>query len=191
MTIEELLKEHEQYIRSSGDDGKQLSIESIDMKKYYKDGIILEQAVMSACSFDNLNINYIDFYSSELYESSFRNCNIEWCEFVRAELDDANFSNSTLIMTKFDNAEMFNTDFSGAIIQNCSFKDAQMFSVDFTNAALQNINFDGAKIDHIKVKGAKIIAPNNLDKVACISIDIGNEILEGEKAKEWLKYNAR
>lgn len=71
------LESHRLWIETVGEQGEKLGLDEIDFRNIYLSQFPLDQAYITACIFDGMNLNHKDFSSSLLSSSTFIATNLE------------------------------------------------------------------------------------------------------------------
>ncbi|WP_053486125.1 pentapeptide repeat-containing protein [Lysinibacillus sp. FJAT-14745] len=90
----ERLKLHRVWIKSIGDQGKKLGVDEIDFRGSDLTGYPLNQAFLTECKFDGMNLCNMGMSSSLLCSSTFKNTNIVNADFYKADVSYADFTNA-------------------------------------------------------------------------------------------------
>ncbi|MDI3411017.1 pentapeptide repeat-containing protein [Bacillus sonorensis] len=116
-----------------------------------------------------------DFYKADLSYADFSGANVENARFAKADCSEAIFSNANL---------------TNANLMACTFYDT-----NFQNAILREANVSSSSFKGTILNGADLSGLKGLDEAVIKTINIGTSerpiILEGLKAKEWLKMKSQ
>lgn len=105
------LESHRIWIESIGDQGKKLGVDEIDFRSFDLAGYPLNQAYLTACKFDGMNLSNIDMSSSLLCSSTFRNAYLVNADFYKADLSYADLTNITAQNARFAKTDCSETFF--------------------------------------------------------------------------------
>ena len=177
--------EHKKWIDSLGKEGKRLSIEEIDLRENSIDRGIFKQAYITECIFDDKNIKDISFYLSKLWSSSFHRCILKKIDFTKADLSYTNFSNSYLCDVNFSKCECIETNFNNSKFINIKMTDVLFDAADLRNVTMYNVDISYSTFEAVLVKGISFKNITGIENVSIVSIDIGDEILQGDEAIQW------
>ncbi|MFJ6267105.1 pentapeptide repeat-containing protein [Lysinibacillus xylanilyticus] len=189
--IIECLKLHRVWIETIGDQGKKLGLDEIDFREFDLIGYPLNQAYLTACKFDGMNLSSCDMSSSLLCSSTFKSTSLVNADFYKTDLSYADFTNANA-----QNARFAKTDCSEAIFLNANLENSKLIScsldlTDFQNANLKNVDISLSAFEGTLLKGTTLVGIKGLEEAFIKSINIGTQenpiILLGEKAREWIQ----
>lgn len=89
------------WIETIGEKGEKLGVDEIDSRHINLSGYPLNQAYLTECALDGMNLEHKDMSSSMLCSSSFKNTNVVNADFYKADLSYTNFINVDAQGTRF------------------------------------------------------------------------------------------
>lgn len=185
------LESHRLWIETIGEQGEKLGIDEIDLRNVDLSKYPLDQAYITACIFDGMELNHKDFSSSLLSSSSFISTNLEEADFCKSTVSYADFTNANLKAARLADSECIETVFVQADLSNTNLVAALFDETDFRNAIFINADVRLATLERVLLKGAKLTGLRGLEEAFIKSINIGTpeepNILVGEEAIEWLQ----
>jgi uncharacterized protein YjbI with pentapeptide repeats len=148
--IEEMIRLHQLWLKTQGDDGKKLNLSDYDLRNAPNlGGYNLTMIVAERCIFYGH-----DFSGASLQAANLRSSDFRHCIFKCADLRGSNFSKCNMVGAKFisahleplyfDNNRTLRTNFSGVNLRYADFSGATLIEVDFSGADLSFANFKGA-----------------------------------------------
>lgn len=187
------LESHLRWIQTVGEQGEKLGIDEIDLRNVDLSSYPLDQAYMTACIFDGMNLNHKDFSSSLLSSSTFISTNLEGADFCKSTISYVDFTNANLKAARLADSECIETLFVQADLSNSNLVAGLFDEADFRNAILFNADVRLATFENVLLKGAKLTGIRGLEEAFIKSINIGTpeqpNILIGEEARKWLQDN--
>jgi len=111
----------------------------------------------TGATFDDLDLQGIDFSQAILVDTNFLNCNLTGANFDRADLLGATLDGSALTCASFIRADLDGTylrrtelsraNFSRAHIRGCTFQDSVLTDATFHAASIFGADFTGVDMD--------------------------------------------
>ncbi|MET1172174.1 pentapeptide repeat-containing protein [Paenibacillus amylolyticus] len=80
------LESHRLWLETVGEQGEKLGIDEVDLRNMDLSQYPLDQAYITACTFDGMNLNHKDFSSSLLNSSTFISTNLEGADFCKSNV---------------------------------------------------------------------------------------------------------
>ncbi|NMO94999.1 pentapeptide repeat-containing protein [Paenibacillus lemnae] len=187
------LESHRLWIDTIGEQGEKLSIDEIDLRNVDLSQYPLDQAYITACIFDGMNLNNKDFSSSLLSSSTFISTNLEGTDFCKSNISYVDFTNANVKAARLADSECIETVFVQADLSDANLVAGLFDETDFRNAILFNADVRLATFERVLIKGAKLTGVRGLEEAFIKSINVGTSeqpnILVGEEARKWLKDN--
>ncbi len=194
---EELIRQldsHRVWIETIGEKGEKLGVDEIDFRSIDLVGYPLDQAYLTACTFDGMDLKKIDMSSSLLCSSTFKNTNLINADFYKADLSYSDFTNADAQGARFAKADCSEAVFLNANLTNSKLVACSLYLTDFRNVTLNNADVSSSSFKDTLLKGAKLIGLRGLEEAFIKSINIGTpespNILVGEEARQWLQNNS-
>ncbi|MCR2806921.1 pentapeptide repeat-containing protein [Paenibacillus soyae] len=191
--IMDRLESHRLWIDTIGEQGDKLGIDEIDLRNVDLSQYPLDQAYITACAFDGMNLNHKDFSSSLLSSSTFISTNLEGADFCKSNVSYADFSYANIKAARLADSECIGTLFVKADLSDANLVAALFDETDFRNAILINADVRLATFERVLLKGAKLTGVQGLEEAFIKSINIGTpeqpNLLVGEEARIWLQDN--
>lgn len=189
------LKLHKIWIETIGREGKKLAVDEVDFRDIDLADYPLDQAYLTACVFNGMNLSGKDMYASVVCSSTFEDANLESADFYKADVSYANFSNANLQNARFARSDCIETIFNKADLRNAKLVGALFDQVDFRNANLQNTDVSTSTFEEVLLQAAQLEGMRGLEEAFIKSINIGTPeqpiILKGEDARQWLIINSK
>lgn len=187
------LESHRLWLETVGEQGEKLGIDEVDLRNMDLSQYPLDQAYITACTFDGMNLNHKDFSSSLLNSSTFISTNLEGADFCKSNVSYADFTNANVKAARFSDSECIETVFVQADLSDANLVAGLFDETDFRNAIFFNADLRLATFERVLLKGAKLTGVRGLDEAFIKSINIGTpeqpKILVGEEARKWLQDN--
>ncbi|NPC91703.1 pentapeptide repeat-containing protein [Bacillus sp. WMMC1349] len=187
------LESHRLWVETIGKQGKKLSIDEIDLRNLDLSKCPLDQAHITDCIFDGMNLNNKDFSSSLLCSSTFITANLEGTDFCKSNVSYADFTNANIKTARLADSECIETVFVKANLSDANLVGGLFNETDFRNANLSHADIQLATFEGVLLKGSKLSGIQGLKEAFIKSINIGTIeqpiILEGEDARGWLQDN--
>ncbi|WP_028558684.1 pentapeptide repeat-containing protein [Paenibacillus pinihumi] len=188
------LELHRLWIETIGEQGEKLGIDEIDLRNVDLSQYPLDQAYITECIFDGMNLNDKDFSSSLLSSSTFISTNLERADFCKSNVSYVDFTNANVKAARLADSECIETVFVKADLSDANLVAGLFDETDFRNAILNNADLRLATFERVLVKGAKLTGVRGLEEAFIKSINIGTpeqpNILVGEEARKWLQDNS-
>ncbi len=168
LTLEELIAQHQLWLKTQGAEGKKLDLSDHDLRGgpslvganltmliaersiwYGRD---LSQINLQAAFVRNGDFRHCNFMNADLRGTNFAKCMMVGAKFHKAHLEPLYFEGKRSLKTSFAGANLRYTDFSGANLKDVDFTGADLTSANFigadlTNAILTNANMTDAKME--------------------------------------------
>jgi uncharacterized protein YjbI with pentapeptide repeats len=93
--------------------------------------IKLKDSLLIRTNFSKCNLNYANFYNSE----------IGYSKFIGAKLKHGDFSNCNLIKADFTGSDLFGAKFDSCKLNGASFKECDISKADFRQSNLDGVRF--------------------------------------------------
>ena len=184
------LEEHNLWKESLGKCGKKLSLDEFDLRNIDKDKYFLDQAHITDCIFDGMNLCSKDIYSSIVCSSTFRFSNLENVNFSKSDLSYVDFTGADIKNGRFNRSDCIETVFVEADLTNAILIGSGFYDTDFRKAILINADVSSATFEGVLINGAKLSGIKGILEANIKSIDIGTRenpiIIEGNQAVQWL-----
>lgn len=172
MTLDEQILNHVRWVATAGQQGRQLTLTDIDMRK----GPHLSAQRFTAvrankCTFAEMDLRSIELQGGHMDESDFRKClfqsaDLRGARFRNAIMHRADFSRANMnplvlkkpdgityhIPCRMEEAQLRNCNFTGARLMEARFNKCDLHGAVFTNADLRGADFTGAIL-----KGASFV----------------------------------
>jgi len=187
--LSELLKDHANWVKSGGGQGKQLDLSGYDLREL-EDLSRYSLTAMKAISANFLNQDFsgVEMQSSIFDESDFRDClfvnaDVRGSSFKDARLSRCDFTGANLtplLFTGQDGAikRIQPVNMTGSTLRYSVMRNAKLAGVRLTNADLCYADFSGADLRKADLTGARldgaIFAGANMDGAI---MDAGTEML--------------
>jgi len=167
MSLEELIRLHQLWLKTKGAEGQKLDLSNHDMRNAPPlVGANLTMLTAENSIWYGLDLSQINLQASHLNESDFRNCNFAGADlrgsvFQKCNMVGARFVRARLEPLQLDNKRNLRTVFAGANLRYADFTQAMLREVDFTGADLSFANFvdadtHGADFSYAKLHQARI-----------------------------------
>lgn len=188
------LESHRLWIETLGEQGKKLGIDEIDLRDVDLSQYPLDQAYITACIFDGMNLNHKDISSSLLCSSAFISANLEGADFCKSNVSYVDFTGANIKSARLADSECIETVFVKADLSEANLVAGLFDETDFRNAILINADVRLASFEGVLLNGAKLTGIRGIEEAFIKSINIGTPeqpvILKGEEAKKWLQENS-
>ncbi|WP_242217401.1 pentapeptide repeat-containing protein [Bacillus cereus group sp. BfR-BA-01380] len=185
---------HKKWVETIGEEGEKLRLDEVDLRNFDLSDKSLDQAYVTDCIFDNLNLENIDFYASILCSSTYRNANLNACDFYKADLSYTDFSNATIRNVRFSKSDCSEAIFNNADLIECNLINASFYLTDFSNARLNNVDISCSRFKEVLLNGVTLKNIKGIEEAHFVSINIGTLeqpiLLEQEQAKKWIIENS-
>jgi len=181
---------HKKWVETIGKEGEKLSLDEVDLRSFDLSEKLLEQAYLTDCIFDNLNLKNIDFHTSVLCSSTYINANLNECDFYKSNLSYTDFSNSIMESVRFSKSDCSEAIFRNADFTECKLINVCFYLTDFSNARLNDVDISGATFEETLLKGVILKNIKGIEEAHFQSINIGTLdqpiLLKSEEAKKWV-----
>lgn len=186
--------EHEKWVDSLGEKGEKLVLDEIDFREQTLRDRIMNQAYITACNFNDMNLVQIDFSWSLMCSSTFNWSTLRDCIFYKSNLGFAEFKEATFYECDLHKSDCSDTVFRDAIFKDTRFVDALLYKTDFSGSIMENVEFTLAYIEEATFNGVRMKAIKGIEEANIKSINIGTtdepQMLYGDEAKQWLMNQA-
>jgi uncharacterized protein YjbI with pentapeptide repeats len=188
------LESHRLWIETIGKQGEKLGIDEIDLRDIDLSQYPLDQAYITACIFDGMDLNHKDFFSSLLCSSAFISANLEGADFCKSNISYVDFTSANIKAARLADSECFETVFVKADLSDANLIAGLFVETDFRNAILINADIHFATFKGVLLNGAKLTGIRGIEEAFIKSINIGTPeqpvILISEEARKWLQDNS-
>ncbi|WP_232699734.1 pentapeptide repeat-containing protein [Brevibacillus daliensis] len=188
------LESHRLWIETIGEQGDKLGIDESDLRDVDLSQYPLDQAYITACIFDGMDLNHKDISSSLLCSSTFISANLEGTDFCKSNISYVDFTNANIKAARLADSECIETVFAKADLSNANLVAGLFDETDFRNAILYNADIRLATFERVLLNGAKLTGIRGIEEAFIKSINIGTpeqpNILVGEEARKWLQDNS-
>lgn len=141
-TLVSILKEHQLWIESGGENGKRADLYGKDLI-----GMKLGRANLRRANLRRANLRRAKLYGADLYGA-----NLDGADLYEADLDEANLCRASLIganligasliETKLDGADLCGANLRGAMIEGTSFDKVNLDGANLDGTGLETVNLD-------------------------------------------------
>lgn len=141
-TLASILKEHQLWIESGGENGKRADLYGKDLI-----GMKLGRANLRRANLRRANLRRAKLYGADLYGA-----NLDGADLYEADLDEANLCRASLIganligasliETKLDGADLCGANLRGAMIEGTSFDEVNLDGANLDGTGLETVNLD-------------------------------------------------
>lgn len=187
----EQLNSHRVWIETIGEKGEKLGVDEIDFRHVDLSGYPLDQAYLTECAFDGMNLEHMDMSSSLLCSSSFTNTNVVNADFYKADLSYADFTDADAQGARFAKADLSESIFTNANLSNAKLISSSLYLTDFRDANMNQVDVSSASFKGTLLHGANLTGLRGIEEAFIKSINIGtleeSNILVGEEAIKWLQ----
>ncbi|PZM63160.1 pentapeptide repeat-containing protein [Paenibacillus dendritiformis] len=184
------LKAHQLWIDTLGKRGNKLRADEIDFREVDLSKFSLDQAYMTDCIFDGMDLKNKDMSSSIVCSSTFISANVQYADFYKANLSYANLTNVNAQNARFAKSDCIETVFYKADLRNTTLVGALFDVADFREANFQNADVSLSTFEGVLFQGAQLSGIKGLNEAFIQSINIGTPenplLLYEQDAKEWL-----
>lgn len=191
--ILESLEKHKIWVETIGKRGEQLNFDEVDLRDIDLTNYPLEEAFITECNFDGMDLKGKSFYGSILGVSSFKSANLVNSFFRKAKVDAADFTGAIVRNAKFSKCECFDTIFYQTDLTNTELIDNVFVDTDFREAIWKEVDISYSWFKRVLLKGTKLIGVKGIEEALIKSINIGTPespiILEEEEARQWILDN--
>ncbi|GKU77607.1 pentapeptide repeat-containing protein [Paenibacillus sp. L3-i20] len=181
---------HKKWVETIGKEGEMLRLDEVDLRRFDLSDKLVEQAYLIECTFDDLNLENIDFHTSLLCSSTFKNAYLDKCDFYKSDLRYTDFSNSVIKNSRFSKGDCWEAIFRNANLVDCNMINVLFYLTDFSDARLENVDISVATFEETLLNGVTLKNIKGIEEAHFKSINIGTLeepiLLKSEKAKEWL-----
>ncbi|WP_042473851.1 pentapeptide repeat-containing protein [Bacillus ndiopicus] len=140
----QLLESHKIWLDTLGLEGKKLVLDEVKLTDVDVIKYPLNQAYITDCIFNNMNLINIEMYSSTICSSSFVFANLENADFYKADVSYANFTNANL-----QNADISESTFEVVMLKGAILKGVR----GLEEAFIKSINIRTTERPNILVGG--------------------------------------
>ncbi|MGO4527477.1 pentapeptide repeat-containing protein [Paenibacillus sp. 2TAF8] len=187
----EQLNSHRVWIETLGEKGEKLGLDEIDFRHIDLSGYPLDQAYLTECAFDGMNLEHMDMSSSLLCSSSFTKSNLVNADFYKADLSYANFTDADAQGARFAKADLSESVFINTNLTNAMLISSSLYLTDLRNANMNHADISSASFRETLLQGATLTGLQGIEEAFIKSINIGTleepNILLGEEAIKWLQ----
>jgi len=168
LPFEELLKLHQTWLRTQGEDGQRLDFSNFDLRTapglsganltmlfaehavWY--GHDLSNVNLQAASLKNSDFRHCHFNASDIRGTNFSKCTMVGSKFLKARMEPLYFEGCRKLKTCFSGANLRYGDFTGAVLRDVDFTGADLSFANFARADLSGAIFDGAIMHEVRLK---------------------------------------
>ncbi|OAB42112.1 pentapeptide repeat-containing protein [Paenibacillus glacialis] len=189
------LESHQLWIDTLGKEGNKLGFDEVDFCNIDIDLIKypLDQAYLTACTFDGMNLYGKDMHSSLICSSTFITTNLENADFYKADVSYVDFTNANVKNARYAKSDCSEAIFIKADLTNAKLISCSLYLTDFREATLKNVDVSSSSFKGVLLKGAKLSGIKGLEDAFIKSINIGTPeipiLIEGEEAVQWIINN--
>lgn len=184
------LESHRLWIETISKQGEKLGVDEIDFRSVDLSQYPLDQAYLTACVFDGMNLNRKDMSLSLLCSSTFKFTNLEGSDFCKSNVSYVDFTNANIKTARFADSECIETVFVKADLSSANLVGGLFDETDFREAILHNADVRLSTFEGVLLKGAKLAGIRGVEEAFIKSVNIGTPehpiILKGEEARMWL-----
>lgn len=181
---------HKKWVETIGKEGEMLKLDEVDLRSFDLSDILLEQAYLIECTFDDLKLENIDFHTSLLASSTFKNAYLDKCDFYKSDLRYTDFSNCVIKNSRFSKGDCWEAIFRNAYLIDCNLINVSFYLTDFSWARLENVDISVSTFKETLLNGVTFKNIKGIEEAFFESINIGTSekpiLLESEKAREWM-----
>ncbi|WP_078552220.1 pentapeptide repeat-containing protein [Bacillus alkalicellulosilyticus] len=185
------LESHRLWTETIGEQGEKLGLDEIDLRNVYLSPYPLDQAYITDCIFDGMDLNNKDISSSLLCSSTFISANLEGANFGKSNVSYVDFTNANIKSARLADSECIETVFAKADLSEANLVAGLFDEADFRNAILLNADIRLATFESVLLNGAILTGIRGIEEAFIKSINIGTAekpiILMGEEARKWLQ----
>lgn len=134
--LEQLVKQHEEWLHSNRTEGKKAEIEDRSLAGMDLQKLNLTEFSLVRVNLDNANLAYAKLYGADVQHSFCRNTN-----FCNARMAGINLSESDLSSAIFSDADLRGAKLKRTNLERANFQGAQCVGIDFLKANLRNTNW--------------------------------------------------
>lgn len=184
------LESHRLWIETLGEQGEKLGIDEINLRNFNLSYYPLDQANITDCIFDGMDLNNKDFSSSLLCSSTFISTNLEGADFGKSNVSYVDFTNANMKASRLADSVCIETVFIKADLSDANLVAGLFDETDFRNAVLLNADIRLATFESVLLNGAILTGIRGIEEAFIKSINIGSPehpiILTDEEARKWL-----
>lgn len=151
----------------------------------------LDQAHITDCIFDCMDLNNKDISSSLLCSSTFMYANLEKVDFGKSNVSYVDFTNANIKAARLADSECIETVFAKADLSDANLVAGLFDEADFRDAVLLNADIRLATFESVLLNWAILTGIRGIEEAFIKSINIGTAekpiILMGEEARKWLQ----
>ena len=160
--LNELLDQHETWLKSEGKKGKRLDLRQEDLSGLDFSGRRLSRALLSHSNLTRCEMQGVDLTDAELFHVTFDYANLQKAKMARTMLDeaslrganlkDADLHESSLDDAVFQYALIERADFSGCSGQGADFRYTDGYEARFDASQLKTTDFTGSRLSRKIIK---------------------------------------
>lgn len=181
---------HKKWVETIGKEGEMLKLDEVDLRSFDLSDILLEQAYLIECTFDDLRLENIDFHTSLLASSTFKNAYLDKCDFYKSDLRYTDFSDCVIKNSRFSKSDCWKAIFRNAYLVDCNLINVSFYLTDFSWARLENIDISVATFEETLLSGVTLKNIKGIEEAHIKSINIGTLekpiLLKSDDAKKWM-----
>ncbi|WCH46218.1 pentapeptide repeat-containing protein [Lysinibacillus sp. OF-1] len=185
---------HHLWIETIGEKGEKLGIDEIDLRDVDLCQYPLDQANITACTFDGMDLHDKDISSSLLCSSTFISANLEGADFGKSNVSYVNFTNADIKGARLTDSECIETVFVKADLSDANLVAGLFDGTDFREAILLNADIRLAMFERVLLNGAILTGICGIEEALIKSINIGTPekpiMLMGKEARIWIQNNS-
>ncbi|MEK4171384.1 pentapeptide repeat-containing protein [Lysinibacillus sp. FSL L8-0312] len=188
------LESHRLWIETIGEQGEKLGIDEIDLRNVDLSPYPLDQAYITDCIFDGMDLNNKDISSSLLCSSTFISANLEGADFGKSNVSYVDFTNADIKGARLADSECIETVFVKADLSDANLVAGLFDGADFREAVLLNADIRLAMFERVLLNGAILTGICGIEEAFIKSINIGTPekpiMLMGKEARIWIQNNS-
>lgn len=184
------LESHQLWVKTNGEKGERLVIDEVDLQQVKLQPYRLDQASITDCLFNYMDLQEKDFHSTLLSSSAFVSANLVNADFYRADISYANFSNASMENVRLAKADCSETEFQDSNLKGANLAACLFYLTDLRNSDLSEADISSASFEETLLNGASLTALRGIEEALITSINIGTPenpiLLEGMEARNWI-----
>lgn len=181
---------HKKWVETIGKEGQLLKLDEVDLRSFDLSDILLEQAYLIECTFDDHRLENIDFHTSLLASSTFNNAYLYKCDFYKTDLRYTDFSKCVIKNSRFSKGDCWEAIFRNAYLLDCNLINVSFYLTDFRSAILDNVDISVATFEETLLSGVTLKNIIGIEEAHIKSINIGTLekpiLLKSDEAKKWM-----
>ncbi len=166
--FEEMLRLHQIWLASQGDDGHRMTLNDVDMRGHLQllganlTMMMAERSIWYGQNFSKTNLQaamlrnsdfrHCHFIQSDLRGTNFTKCNMVGADFTRSRLEPLFFENNRMLKTMFVGAALRYANFTNTVLRDADFTEADLSFANFTGADITGANFSKAIMVDTKIR---------------------------------------